>query len=265
MRFRICIYLAVILFAFSCKEKESFKDVNVAVHGVSGLVNFRSFFVDNTIEAMNYAFQFKELDGIEIDVQFNKEENLWMFHDEFLDDRTNREGSVCEKSDEFLRHTKYKGLKSPSLAKLADVDWSLMKDKKNIYLDLKLFNSCQTQVTYASRIIEVLDNLVLNEGLTVFSIINNSSIAEAVNDAGYQVYVDVDSFQTAKQKLALFYAGIYIRNSDISSGQVAELQESGKKVILFDMFSISGIKDGFRKHPDVIFAEDFKGAIIERN
>jgi glycerophosphoryl diester phosphodiesterase len=265
MNFKILLYIVILFVFFSCKEKESFKDVNIAVHGVSGLYNPKSFFIENTLEAMDYALQFEELDGIEIDVQFSSDGSLWMFHDEYLDDRTNQNGRVCENSDELLFQTSYTGLKSPSLAMLSTIDWSMLKGSKNIYLEVKIFNSCSSKVPHLSILIEYLDNLSQNENLTIYPVINIDSIAQGIHDAGYQVYVDVDSYSSAKQKLSSFYTGVLIRNKKISGSEVADLQINGKKVILFDMFSDKGIREGFKKHPDVLLVEDFKSAIIERN
>lgn len=265
MDFRLFVCIGILLAFFSCKEKESFSDVNVAAHGVSGIYNPKSYFVDNTLEAMNYALQFEELDGIEIDVQFSADGSLWMFHDEYLDDRTNQSGRVCETLDEILSQTKYTGLNNPSLAMLSTVDWSLMKGHKNIYLDFKTFTPCSQQIDLSSKLLEVLNILSQVDGLTVYPNINNDSIAQNVHDAGYEVYFDATSFSSAKQKLSSFYEGVLIRNKEVSASEVADLQSNGKKVILFDMFSDKGIREGFRKHPDVLLVEDFKSAIIERN
>lgn len=265
MRFKLFLVLVVILNFFSCKEEESFSDVSIAVHAVSGLYNPGSFFVDNTLEAMNYALQFEELDGIEIDVQFSADGSIWMFHDEYLDDRTNQNGKVCGKMDEVLGQTNYTGLVTPSLAKLSSVDWSEINGNKNIYLDVKIFSCGDTQTPYSSILIQTLDNLSQNEKLSIYPVVNSHLIAIEIHNAGYQVYADASSYDSAKQKLSSFYEGVIIRNKEISASEVADLQKNGKKVILHDMFSEKGLKEAFRKHPDVLFAEDFKAAIIQRN
>lgn len=65
MNFRVFQFILIVIIFFSCKQKDSFNDVDIVVHAVSGLYNPQSFYVDNTKEAMHYALKFEELDGID--------------------------------------------------------------------------------------------------------------------------------------------------------------------------------------------------------
>lgn len=265
MSFRVFKYILCLLILFSCKEKESFTDVRIISHAVTGLYNPQSFHVDNTKAGMDYVLKFEELDGIEIDVQFSLDGNLWMFHDEFLQDRTNEEGRVCEKTDAVLNNVKYNDINSTPISKLSSIDWSLNNGDKNVYLDLKSLNFCNQEVFTPNNFISVLNEINQNDGITVFPIINDTAFAHEVHNAGFQVFADAFSFLEAKEKLASFYSGVFIRNADVTNSEVSNLQNNNKKVILFDMFSESGVRGGFAKYPSALLVEDFKSAIIERN
>jgi hypothetical protein len=222
MNFRTVQYIIIAILFFSCKEKESFNDVDIVVHAVSGLYNPQSFHVDNSKDAMHYALKFEELDGIEVDVQHSLDGTLWMFHDEFLDDRTNKTGKICENSDAVLNQANYTDLNSTPLSPLLSIDWSLNKGTKNIYIDLKNLNSCFSQAYTPNQLIAVLNEIDQNEGLTTYPIINDVVFALAVHDAGFEVYSDAFSFDGANQKLSTFYKGVFIRNGDISSSEAGQ-------------------------------------------
>lgn len=265
MNFKVFRYIVILLLFFSCNEKESFEEVHIVSHGVSGLYNPQSFHIDNTKEAMDYVLKFEELDGIEIDVQYSADKSLWMFHDEFLDDRTSTAGRICEKSDEVLSEVNYTGVNNTPLSQLISIDWTINEGSKNIYLDLKNLNSCEMVNYTPNDLLIVLNELSELEGLTFYPIIKDTSFASVIHNAGYDVYADAVSFDEAKIQLSSFYYGVFIRNAELSSAEVADLQINNKKVILFDVFSLKGVREGFNKHPSALLVEDFKSAIIERN
>ncbi|PHR47711.1 MAG: hypothetical protein COA32_07080 [Fluviicola sp.] len=265
MSFKAFQYIVFLLIFFSCNEKESFKDVRIISHGVSGLYNPKSFHIDNTKEAMHYVLKFEELEGIEIDVQHSLDGSLWMFHDEFLDDRTSELGRVCEKTDVALSQATYMDLNSTSISRLSSIDWSLNNGDKDVYLDLKNLNACISEAYTPGQFISILDEINGKEDVNVFPIINDTAFAHTIHNVGYKVFSDALSYGEAKERLSLFYHGVVVRNGILTSSEVSNLQINNKKVILLDMFSMSGVRDGLRKYPSAVLVEDFKSAIIERN
>lgn len=265
MNFKVIQYIAIFLVLFSCKEEDSFAEVDIVVHAVSGLYNPQSFYVDNSLEGMHYALKFEELDGIEVDVQHSIDGSLWMFHDELLDERTNESGRVCEKTDAVLNQVAYTNIDGTPVARLSSVDWSLNNNAKKIYVDFKNLNSCAGDEYSPAEFITELNEISQHEGITVFPIVNDTAFAHAIHNAGYSVFSDAFSYGEAKEKLSSFYQGVFIRNTDVTSSDVSNLQINHKKVILFDMFSTKGVREGLEKHPSAVLVEDFKSAIIERN
>ena len=265
MNFRVFRYIVILFLFFSCKEQESFKEVRIVSHAVSGLYNPQSFHIDNTKEALHYVLKFEELEGIEIDVQHSLDGSLWMFHDEVLEDRTSESGRICEKTDVALSQATYTDINATSISRLSSIDWSLNNGNKDVYLDLKNLNACISEAYTPGQFISILDEINGKEGVNVFPIINDTAFAHAVHNAGYKVFSDAISYDEAKDRLDLFYHGVFIRNAIVTSSEVSNLQINDKKIILFDMFSMSGVRDGLRKYPSAILVEDFKSAIIERN
>lgn len=265
MRFKVVKYVFILFLFFSCKEEESYEEIDIVVHAVSGLYNPQSFHVDNSKEAMHYALKFEELDGIEVDVQYSNEGSLWMFHDELLDERTNETGRICEKTDAILNQVSYTDIDGTPVARLSSVDWSLNSNPKKIYVDLKNLNSCVGDEYLPTQFITELNKISQHDGISVFPIVNDTSFAHAVHNAGFNVFSDAFSYDEAKEKLASFYYGVFIRNADVSGSDVSNLQINNKKVILFDMFSMKGVREGLEKYPTAVLVEDFKSAILERN
>ncbi|MEX1192980.1 MAG: glycerophosphodiester phosphodiesterase family protein [Brumimicrobium sp.] len=264
---KVTFLVFLMLLLTSCDKKESYKNISISVHAASGLYNPRSLFTDNTIEAVNYALGFKDLNGIEIDIQYSRDGTLWMFHDELLDGRTDGEGVICSRSDEYLETISYKGINSTKLSKLLEVDWSAVNGEKIIYLDFKNLNTLSNCENYdISNFLNVLEIISSeNNHLMLVPVIDNKEVAEIIFDAGYEVYSDVSSYSQEKALTATFYSGFTIRQKELSASEIYDIQSSGKNVILFDIFSLSSLKKAFKKAPYGIMAEDFKSAILERN
>lgn len=265
--FKVVFLAMMTLSLATCKKKENFKHINISVHAASGLYNPSSFFVDNTSEAVNYALGFEDLNGIEIDIQLSSDGTLWMFHDVSLDERTDGNGLVFTSTDEYLESLKYNDLSSTKISKFSEIEWTLLNGKKNIYLDFKNLNTVSICETFnISNLVDVLDDVSSsNPKVKLIPIILNKVIAEKVYDSGYKVFTDIKSYEEGKLLSSSFYSGYFIRQKELTALEVRDLQNLGKNVIFFNVFSLSSVKKALRKEPYGVLVEDFKSAIIERN
>ena len=93
MRISIIIFISV---CFLCCSKYEINKNTVLVlgHGGMGFDNLNGQFAPNSVASISKALDFYDLDGVEVDIQFTKDGNLIVFHDDFLENSTQCKGFV---------------------------------------------------------------------------------------------------------------------------------------------------------------------------
>ncbi len=259
--------IGFILVFFSCNKGEQIPNVPIISHAGEGIFNPARIFHENSLEALNYALQFEELYGVEMDIQMSKDGTIWLFHDEFLEESTFGKGAICSLSDNELEGIRYQTLNRERLLKLEEINFENFKHEKQIYLDIKLFNSCVNNEEYLDLFLTELagfgQKLPLN--FTLNFIVNNLEFAQTMHNHGFKnLFSDASSFESAKERMALsFYEGFFLRHTAISAKELKILQEDNVKVIIFGMRSVSSIRKSLQKEPYALMPEDFKTALIE--
>lgn len=266
MHFKFLSYILIcVILLFGCKEKKSYPDVEIIAHAVSGLYNPSAFFSENSVEAVEYALEFESLNGIEIDVQYSADGTLWMFHDESLEENTNGSGKVCMTEDSELNEISYSAVDKSKLARLSDVNWNQYNFNKNIYLDFKNFNLRCFDTILSSKILHDIESINFSNNYEVFINLDDTLYLNEIATTDYKIILDAYSFDDASNKLSLVCDGVFIRNSELTEEEVNVLMNFDKKLILFDVFSLTSLKKALKKHPSALMVEDFKTAIIEKN
>lgn len=80
---------------FSCSKPEP-GNVSVLIlgHGGEGFDDQNTLFAPNSAGSIERAIDFYDLDGVELDIQFTKDRELIVFHDDFLENSTQCKGKV---------------------------------------------------------------------------------------------------------------------------------------------------------------------------
>lgn len=267
MFFKFSMLLMVLGIILSCsKSTEDFSDIGVLGHVASGLYNPTRFFPENSAEAIEYVLSFEEVSGVELDIQFDMDGELWLFHDEYLDTKTNATGEICEKSNAEMQAIQYNSLNNEQVAALNSVDFSQANGIKKVFLDIKL-GSCSASFDVYERLKTTFESLQAQyNGLIEFVYIANyGDLTELFLADGYKIFRDVTSYQHALTMLEEYnVAGFYIRHTQLTAEETEQLQLLNKEVALFEIRSPFSIRSALEMHPDYILVEDFKAAIIEK-
>ncbi len=243
-----------------CKKQSDSENTKVYTHAITGLFNPGGYFIDNTVEGLNYAMSFEGLQGIEMDVQFSADSSLWMFHDLELDGKTTGSGTICQRSDEFMSGLRY--LESnESLTKLVDVDLSKVQGVKDVFIDVKYVGACSNIVPSANKLEQECVQFLDHPSLSVTFIINNSELAQEMKQLGYSIWSDADEPGDIDLNSTI-YDGWFLRNKTISEEQIVEVQNGGKSVILYENYSPGAIHEALSKGPEAILVEDVKEAVL---
>ena len=131
MRFKITILLASSIL-FSCSKEKGFDNVKVLGHAATGLENLNSVYHDNSKEAVEMALSMQGCEGVEIDIQLSKDDELWLYHDAFLKTQTNGNGCISECETGYLDNLQYSSLHKEELLKLSELDLGQFKGKEGI-------------------------------------------------------------------------------------------------------------------------------------
>jgi glycerophosphoryl diester phosphodiesterase len=257
--------LIVIVLLSSCNKKVGpIGTAKLIAHAGAGLHTSTSPYHDNSIEAINYALSFSDIDGIEVDVQFSADSTAWLFHDDELSIETDGNGCIRSSTDANLSTLHYTGLQQGTLTKLAQLPGVM--NGKYLFLDLRNTNACTQELVPVSLAFTILKSFQeALQGNHVSVIVNDASWVESFASLGWSVYLNsynAQSFLDHPEFSEL--TGCSLRSEVISKSEISSLQNSGKSVILFDVRSPKGIRKALAKNSNWLFVDDIRAALIEK-
>jgi glycerophosphoryl diester phosphodiesterase len=94
MRFSFVILTIIGCFLSCTRELLPTNTIQLIGHGGEGFSNLSALYAPNSVGSMKRALDFYALDGIEVDVRFTADSTLIVFHDEFLEQKTQCKGAV---------------------------------------------------------------------------------------------------------------------------------------------------------------------------
>lgn len=256
--------ILVFIFVLSC-SKRNYNYISVIGHAGMGLSMENSIYHDNTKEAVKLCLSLPNSNGVEVDVQMDKEGCLWLYHDEFLDDISSLNGCLNDKTSKELELAYYKTLKKEKLIKLSQI-LPLIGKKQKIFLDIKNRNMCSNSPIDFSLFRESLSNTLSIDSAQIVLIVSDLVWLKTLNEK-YTVLFNSDNFSTCYNILLENpqTQGIVIRNKSIEKSQIEEIKALDKEVYLFDIRSPKGNRQAFDKNPTGIITDDIRAALIEKN
>jgi glycerophosphoryl diester phosphodiesterase len=261
MRFLYSLIILSIL--FSCRKKSN-NSVFIFGHAGMGLDMPNSLYHDNSLEAIELCLSIPNSNGVEVDVQIDKQGCLWLYHDEYLDKITNLSGCVNDKTTKELEGAHYRTFKKEKLLKLNEILHLIGSDQK-LFLDIKNRNAFSNSIVNDSLLNESLISVLTNNNSKVMVILSD---LEWLTDfsTSYPTYFSTDNFSLGYSLLSSNsnLRGLVIRNKYIEKQQVSELKSLNKEVYLFDMRSPKGNRKAISKNPTGIITDDIRAALIER-
>ncbi len=257
----------LVLIAFGCSKSKQYDTVRIYGHAGTGLENISSVYHDNTIEAVDLALSMQGCNGVEVDVQLSADGDLWLFHDAQLESETNLTGCIPDAFNAVLSTGKYSTLHQEKIARLSDIDTNHLQGKE-IVLDLRHYNECDGEYVNVAQIIDRLVDLGYSspKGFTVLVNVSLKEWIQPFLNAGFNTVLSIYSMSEFNYAESI-YPGIYgyiMKNSDVTEENVEAIQQTGKKLFIFEVRSPKMTREAFRKAPDGILSDDLRTAIIEK-
>lgn len=260
-------FVGSVFFWTACQKGQ--KDIQVLVfgHAGAGLENIATPFHANSEEAVNYALSIDGCDGVEVDIQADKEGRLWLFHDNQLQETTNGSGCIPSLLTSEVDDLKYKSVNRESLIRLSQLDRKRLKGK-TLFLDMRHYNHCTQKILSPQFVLDELVALdyIHPNGFGTYAILSTTSWIQPFHLAGMNVLLHLTSFEDVVEATNEYpmLAGFVLKNNDFSSDEVKEIQLMNKKVYLFEMRSAKSIRNAFDKKPDGVITDDILSTIIEK-
>lgn len=264
MFFKILSF-GIVFLVCACVKKQEHRSIVIG-HAGAGLGVINGTYSDNSKEAITYAMSFVGCEGVEIDVQLSKDTTAWLLHDLTLNNSTDSEGCVGEKSDHELSNVRYKSLIKESLVELTSIDFEGL-NTNYLWLDLRHYQVCDEKyIDNTSFITALQKNTFIQNNLTKVILISNQlNWLMGFQNSFSQLVYEVESVSQAialKNEPKIY--GFIIKNKNIEKDQVKELRAAGKKVAIFELRSVKGIRSAFKKAPDFIITDDIRTTLIEK-
>jgi glycerophosphoryl diester phosphodiesterase len=259
MRFKYEFFIFIILFSCSKNKKT---DVLIFGHAGMGLSVENSLFHDNSKESIELCLLLPNSDGVEVDVQLDNQGELWLYHDEYLDNISSLDGCVNDKTTVELEQAYYRTLKKEKLVKLSHI-LPLIGTTQKLFLDLKIRNACSKKMLNVNQFKESLSNLDVNETNNVVLILSDTSWIKKMEDI-FPVYFGTDNFNDGYHFLINNpnTLGIVIRNKAITSSEIEMILAMNKEIYLYDIRSPKGNREAINKNPNGIITDDIRAALM---
>lgn len=265
MRFEGMILLLV-LGLLGCKKKQ-LSAVDVYGHAGNGLKTQHSPYYHNTLESIELALGTEGVTGVEIDVQLSADGDLWVFHDDYLQDETDGTGCINEQTSAELEGIRYTSLHKEKLIRLSDLHFELYTGR-TILIDARHYNACSALAvdgtTYTQRLADIRDAA---PGVSFIVLTRYKDWIPAFKSLNFTVLFEYEQRSELEllAQAGITIDGVVIRNNGITADEIKEFHANGKQVILFDIRAPKTTRRAMKKLPDGVIVDDIKTALIEKS
>ena len=249
---RLSSLMGVVLLLWGCSKVNN-STTKIFGHAATGLQNPNAIYHDNSLDAIRYASSLTRCSGVEVDVRMDAQGQLWLFHDELLDDETNLSGSVEEMTTDELTSGHYRTLKKEPLLKLNATTIAELSQGYT-FLDLKIPGNSKAQELKSAL-------LALDIDTAKFALIVSSLSYVDLFKSDFQVFLSINEVTELTSELLANepgLRGVCIRSANISREEINFLKSIHKEVICYEVRSPKGIRAGLIKEPTYLLTDDLK-------
>lgn len=260
------LHIVSLFFLFTACAKKEMSATQIIGHAGNGLTVPHSIYTDNTQSSIELAISHVGCDGVELDVQMDKDGNLWLFHDETMERTSLSEGSIPDYTTAELSAAHYRSFMKEPLVQLKDyvLHWT---NGKMVFFNPKIYHqSAQTTVDvdqFISRLIELRNQ---TSAYQYAFITNNLDFSLRLKAEQFMVYYDVENAQELNYAVNHpdTWDGVCLSYKLVHKGDVDHLKNLGLAVALSGIRSPKAVKLSLGMKPDYIIVDDLKTAITEK-
>ena len=237
-----------------------FPEIEVVGHAGAGLDMERVPFPGNTQESLDFAIALG-LSHVEIDLQLSSDGHWILFHDDFLQARTNFSGCIGEYNLPELENLRYNGFPNTKIPAFKDLDVSSFE---TVFLDIRDYRPCADfqsidTAQMHQEIIAAAERFP-NQHFVIIS--RRIPVLLHFKNLGFDVCfetVDVANMALASSNFGIDF--FTFRNRNISANEVASARQSGWRIMLFDTKSHAGNRQAMKKNPNFVLTDAVVSAL----
>ncbi len=268
MKFTLLYIIVIMLLTISCNKEDNpdYSQVRIIGHGGYGFPTTTNPYPANSFISIQKAVDGFSIDGVDVDIQLDSENTLWLFHDDLLESSTNCEDCLGENSTNYIEECKYKNLigsqtaKKESLLKLESLleYYHQRESKPIIFLDIKI-NDCLEEDELIVALIYQLEKYDAFSW-TQINCASREILTKLKNLADEVVlyYQTLDIEDGIEFCVESSFQGITSHNNDISKEQIDSCQNSGLSVTIYGVGSKKDITDALDKNPDQLITDNIE-------
>jgi len=261
-------YILLFLFVLSCSKEvsEDYSKTKIIGHGGAGFPSTVNPYPTNSFISIQKAIEGYGIDGVDVDIQMDSENNLWLFHDDLLEISTNCNGCLYDNKSEYIENCRYKNLIGSELTareKLVQLESLLehyysRQDKPLIFLDIKL-NDCFE----ADEMSLALMNIIEQYDAYTWTQVNCTSEDFLIKFREYSgsfeiIYQTIDIDDGIAKCIDNNFDGITSHTDNITKELVDQCHQSGLSVTIYGVGSKKDITEALDKNPDLLITDNIE-------
>ena len=265
--FRIYLSATIVLLSFSSCNKKDFdiknlngNEIEVIGHGGMGIKGLTPI---NSLKSFEKAID-SGADGVELDIQMTKDNVFVVFHNEKLQDDSNKEGRIFEKNWSEINDAKFSSATIPQhqilsldeLLKCLDYNSDLI-----LILDIKTYKSTLSEAKieeYSNALIAIIKKQgIENQVLLEF---NDLEFARSVQlkNSNLKIFA-YNVFEYAFEKASEYgFYGITLSMDNVTAAEILKAHDNDLRVALFGANSKSKNRAAIEMNPDYIQTDELK-------
>jgi glycerophosphoryl diester phosphodiesterase len=269
----ITVLLGYILLVYSCQKEEkrvidnlNNGKITIIGHAGAGFSSLNNPIPENSMTSIKKAIELYGAEGVEIDVQLSADNNLFLYHDEYLNSSTNFQGCIHSHSTAELKNCLYNN----SNEKIATLEECLQycssrKYFPRIFIDTRLKVDCESNLDHDKFTKEYADQLYAlickyNAESWVCVESDDSNFLNLIKAKNKKIALFLDGTIAVNLISALEnnFTGIVVSNRSCTKEQVKQAHMKGIYVCIFEAYNRQEIKQAIEKSPDIIQTDNIQ-------
>ncbi len=266
---RIYLLIPFLLCLVACTLERAEPQSIVLGHAGTGIDLVNQMFPPNSAEAIQWAIQYYQLDGVEADLQFTMDGIGVLYHDEFLQEETDKSGQIHQKMWNEIEDAVYRGRFSQlNRSRILGLDEMIrmLLEFPNAYLslDIKSFDDEMDRSKVAQR----LDSVITANGLMkrVFLETTDFNLLKTIKAENADLICLWNTSYTdhlIPELLKFDMDGIIVHHQNIRLNETDQILTAGLTLATYGQLTLKDLNSEISKSSSIVQIEN--PSLIDRN
>jgi glycerophosphoryl diester phosphodiesterase len=243
----------------SKEEQSSFPDIEIFGHGGAGFQSHINTLPENSFLSIQKAVEVLNADGVEVDIQIDSDGKLWLYHEQYLQTKTNCTGCFGDKSSTYISNCSYSQQHNIySLEELISY-FKTMNPIPKISLQAQLYDRCMDYEKLAESIIEIINSNNAYSWIQIES--DSKELLMLLKNAPskFQLFLNTKDITNGISICNEYhFNGLISHHQDVSKEEVETIKSFGLKIGVYGVGNQWEAKSALAKHPNQIQTDNIE-------